>query len=61
MRWYAKEVHLKKAMNINNVNDNNLERLRTQKRGKKFISNTPSYDILFNIKYSDMLFYQDMD
>lgn len=46
-RWFTKESHLRKQLNIRQLDDENYEQLQTQKRGKHFICNTINYDLLF--------------
>lgn len=38
-----------------------MERLRTGKRGEKYLMNIPNYDILSNYRYCDQFFYMQMD
>lgn len=62
MKWYTKEIHLRQKLNIRTIDDESLEYLRTKHRCKdKFICNTPNYDILSNLRYSDWFFYTQMD
>ena len=59
-RWFTKESHLRKQLNIKQLDDANFEKLRTTKRRKQYISNVVNYDILFCLDYADKLFYTHM-
>jgi len=56
-RWYLKEAYLQKDLATRTLDNTNFEKLRSTKRGKKFISNIPTYDILGNYRYADAFFY----
>ena len=60
-RWYARELYLRDKLNIKITNDRAVERLRTRKRGAKFISNIYNYDILSNPLYSDWFSFATLD
>ena len=60
-RWYAKEIHIQKNLNIQMLNDENLRRLKYGNRGKKCIMNICNFDILSNPKLAEAMFFQQMD
>jgi len=59
-RWFTKECHLQKRLNISTVDRIGFESLRTRNRKKKYISNICNYDILQNLGYADQFFYSQM-
>lgn len=60
-RWYTKEIYQQKHLCIRQMPDQNLVLLKRCVRGRKFISNIPSYDILFNQRYADAFAYAPID
>ena len=60
-RWYTKELHCQKNLKIKTLDNENLKRLQTGKRGQKYLMNIPNYDILSNYRYCDLFFYMQMD
>ena len=53
--WYAFELYYRKKFGIQNLSDEQLERLRTgkidKKKFKKYIDGDCNYEILSNLKY----------
>ena len=43
------------------MDNDSYELLSRKRRGKKYISNIPNYDILSNQAYTDAMFYTTMD
>ena len=60
-RWFAKETHLRKALNMKTINDRSYQKLKNSKRGSKYIINLINYDILQNWSYADKFYYTQMD
>ena len=56
-RWLAKQVRNRKCLNIRQLDDDQLTKLRTAKRGSNWIHNICNYDILSNFAYADALNY----
>ena len=61
LRWFSKELHLRKKLGISTIDDRGLEMLRTTHRKSKYISNIVNYDILANQRYIDRFGYITMD
>ena len=59
--WYTKEVYLREVMDLKTIDEKQLEKLRTFKRGKKKFAGSVNYDILSNRFYADAFQYQSMD
>lgn len=48
-------------LGIKTIDEVALKYLRTMKRGKKYFQGTINYEILSNLKYSEMFQYQSVD
>lgn len=60
-RWFAKEVHLRHWFGVKILDDDQLEKLRTSKKGKKTFASIYNYDPLSDYRFCDSLHYQKME
>ena len=47
-RWFTKEIYQRNKLKISQLEDSSISILRHVKRGQKYISNIPCYDMLWN-------------
>ena len=52
-KWYAEELYNKNKLNVHILDDKQLEMIRTGKRGRRHLINTPNYNILSNTIYAE--------
>lgn len=58
---YATEVYNRKVLNLRNMSDESLERLRKAQQGKKQFKGNNNYQMLQNLNYMTGFQYQSID
>ena len=61
MEWYSNELYQREVLKIKTLDDRALEKLRASKRSNKYFQGAINYEILSNLKYSDLFQYQSVD
>lgn len=61
MSWFTHEAYFRKHFEIKHLDNEQYELLGSTKRGSKHISNSCSYSMLKNPRYSDAFLYTSLD